>query len=48
VVPYEENEDSQSYYSEHSDEEDMKAAYELQYIVLVFDWKHSVDKITIM
>jgi hypothetical protein len=32
VAPYEEKEDSQSYYSEHSDEKDMKAAYELQYI----------------
>jgi len=32
VAPYEENEDSQSYYSEHSDEEDRKATYELQYI----------------
>jgi len=31
VAPYEEKEDSQSYYSEPSDEEDMKAAYELQY-----------------
>jgi hypothetical protein len=32
MAPYEENEDSQSYHSEPSDEEDMKAAYELQYI----------------
>jgi hypothetical protein len=32
VAPYEENKDSQSYYSENSDEEDMKTAYELQYI----------------
>jgi hypothetical protein len=32
VAPYEEKEDSQSYYYEHSDEEEMKAAYELQYI----------------
>jgi hypothetical protein len=32
VAPYEENEDSQSYNSEPSDEEDMKATYELQYI----------------
>jgi len=32
VAPYEENEDSQSYYLEPSDEEDMKATYELQYI----------------
>jgi hypothetical protein len=30
--PNEENEDSQCYYSEPSDEEDMKVAYELQYI----------------
>jgi hypothetical protein len=32
VAPYEEKEDSQSYYSEPCDEEDMKEAYELQYI----------------
>jgi hypothetical protein len=32
VVPYEENEDSQSYYSKNSDEEDMKTAYQLQYV----------------
>jgi hypothetical protein len=32
VAPYEENKDSQSYYSELNDDEDMKAAYELQYI----------------
>jgi uncharacterized phage-like protein YoqJ len=32
VAPYEENENSQSYYSENSDEEDMKIAYQLQCI----------------
>jgi hypothetical protein len=32
VAPYEENEDSQSYYSENNTEEDMKTASELQYI----------------
>jgi hypothetical protein len=32
VAPYEENEDSQSYYSENSDEEDMQTAYQLQYV----------------
>jgi len=32
VAPYEEKKDSQSYYSENSDEEDMKTAYQLQYI----------------
>lgn len=31
VAPYEENEDSQSYYSENSDEEDMQTACQLQY-----------------
>jgi predicted component of type VI protein secretion system len=29
VAPYGENEDSQSYYFENSDEEDMKTAYQL-------------------
>jgi hypothetical protein len=32
VAPYEENEDSQSYYSENSNEEDMQTAYQLQYV----------------
>jgi hypothetical protein len=32
VAPYKEKEDSQSYYSENSDEEDTKTTYELQYI----------------
>jgi hypothetical protein len=32
VAPYEENEDSQSYYSENSEEEDMQLAYQLQYV----------------
>jgi hypothetical protein len=32
VAPHEENEDSQSYYSENSDEEDMQTAYQLQYL----------------
>jgi hypothetical protein len=32
VAPYEENEDSQSYYSENSDEEDMQTTYQLQYV----------------
>lgn len=32
VAPYEENECSQSYYSENSDEDDMQTAYQLQYI----------------
>jgi hypothetical protein len=32
VAPYEEKVDSQSYYSENSDEEDMQTAYQLQYI----------------
>jgi hypothetical protein len=32
VVPYEENEDSQSYYSKNSDEEDIKTAYQFQYV----------------
>jgi hypothetical protein len=32
VAPHEENEDSQSYYSENSEEEDMQSAYQLQYV----------------
>jgi len=32
VAPHKENEDSQSYYSENSEEEDMQSAYELQYV----------------
>jgi len=32
VAQYEEKEDSQSYYSKNSDEEDMLTAYQLQYI----------------
>jgi hypothetical protein len=32
MAPNEEKEDSQSYYSENSDEEDMKTSFELQYI----------------
>jgi hypothetical protein len=32
VAPYEEMEDSQSYYSENSEEEDMHSAYQLQYV----------------
>jgi len=32
VAPHEDNEDSQSYYSENSEEEDMLSAYQLQYV----------------
>jgi hypothetical protein len=32
MAPLEENEDSQSYYSEKSEEEDMQSAYQLQYV----------------
>jgi hypothetical protein len=32
VAPHEENEGSQSYYSENSEEEDMQSAYQLQYV----------------
>jgi hypothetical protein len=32
VALHEENEDSQSYYSENSEEEDMQSAYQLQYV----------------
>jgi hypothetical protein len=32
VAPHEENEDSQSYYSENSEEEDMQSTYQLQYV----------------
>jgi hypothetical protein len=32
MAPHEENEDSQSYYSENSEEEDMQSAYQLQYV----------------
>jgi hypothetical protein len=32
MAPYEEKEDSQSYYSENNDDEDMKTAYQLQYV----------------
>jgi hypothetical protein len=32
VAPYEDKEDSQSYYYENSEEEDMQSAYQLQYV----------------
>jgi hypothetical protein len=32
VAPLEENEDSQSYYFENSEEEDMQSAYQFQYV----------------
>jgi len=32
MAPHEENEDSQSYYSENSEEEDMQSFYQLQYV----------------
>jgi len=32
MTPHEEKEDSQSYYSETSEEEDMQSAYQLQYV----------------
>jgi hypothetical protein len=32
VAPHEDKEDSQSYYSENSEEEDMQSAYQLQYV----------------
>jgi len=32
MAPHEENEDSQSHYSENSEEEDMQSAYQLQYV----------------
>jgi hypothetical protein len=32
VAPHEEKEDSQSCYSENSEEEDMQSAYQLQYV----------------
>jgi hypothetical protein len=32
VAPHEDKEDSQSYYSENSEEEDMLSAYQLQYV----------------
>jgi hypothetical protein len=32
VAPYEEKEDSQSYYSENSEEKYMQPAYQLQYV----------------
>jgi Tfp pilus assembly protein PilO len=32
VAPYEDKEDSQSYYSENSEEEDMQSTYQLQYV----------------
>jgi hypothetical protein len=32
VAPYEEKEDSQSYYSANSEEEDMQSAYQFQYV----------------
>jgi hypothetical protein len=32
VAPHEEKEDSQSYYSENSEEEDMQLAYQLQHV----------------
>jgi hypothetical protein len=32
MAPHEENEDSQSYYFENSDEEDMQTAYTFQYV----------------
>jgi hypothetical protein len=32
VAPHEENEGSQSYYSENSEEEDMQLAYQFQYV----------------
>jgi hypothetical protein len=35
MASYEENEDSQFYYSENSDEEDMQIAYQLQYVKFV-------------
>jgi hypothetical protein len=35
VAPHEENEDSQSYYSENSEEEDIQSAYQLQYFEFI-------------
>jgi hypothetical protein len=32
VAPYEDKEDSQSYYFENGEEEDMQSAYQLQYV----------------
>jgi len=32
MAPYEEKEDFQSYYTENNDEEDMKTAYQFQYV----------------
>jgi hypothetical protein len=32
VAPYEDKEDSQSYYSKNNEEEDMQSAYQLQYV----------------
>jgi hypothetical protein len=32
MAPHEENEDSQSYYSKNSEEEDMQSANQLQYV----------------
>jgi hypothetical protein len=32
MAPHEEKEDSQSYYSENSEEEDMQSAYQLKYV----------------
>jgi Tfp pilus assembly protein PilO len=32
VAPHEDKEDSQSYYSENSEEEDMQSTYQLQYV----------------
>jgi hypothetical protein len=41
VAPHEDKKDSQSYYFENNEEEDMQSAYQLQYVVLGFDWLHS-------
>jgi len=47
LAPHEENEDSQSYYSENSDEEDMQTTYQLQYVEflkLMEKYKQQVKK----
>jgi hypothetical protein len=44
VALYEENEDSQSYYSENSDEEDMQIAYQLQYVEFLKLWRSTNSK----
>jgi len=39
VAPHEDKEDSQSYYSENSEEEDMQSAYRLQYVEFLKLWE---------